>query len=256
MKKLISIRITVLTVLLVSLLGCNSSKSQIYTMVDELNKDLPMSLGVIGDFTSVSISNGYLNMVMSVNEDVVNIDALKKSPELLHENLVQIYTNSTDSSINAVIKELKNSKLGFRLTYIGKTSGKSVSATLTNEEIRQISSTPASQKNPIELLNSQINTTNAQLPMDLGNGMIMYKMGLEGGYVVWYYRWDDDNVDLLQESVNEIKQEMLKEIKNSNDPSLIMMKNMCKEAGYGMAYCYVAKNSGKKVWVKVGANEL
>ena len=256
MKKLTGIKISVLTLLFISVLGCNSGKSQIYSMVDDLNKELPMSLGVIGDFTSVSISNGYLNMVMSVNEDVVNIEALRKSPELLHDNLVQVYKNSTDSSIDAVIKELKNSKLGFRLTYIGKTSGKSVSATLTNEEIRQISLTPNSSKNPIELLNSQINTTNAQLPMEIGNGIIMYKMGIEAGCVVWYYSMDDASVEILSENTDELKRELLKEIIYSNDPSMTMMKQMCKDAGYGMAYCYVAKNSGKKVWVKISANEL
>ena len=254
MKKLHTLKTTLCMVLFVTVLGCNNASAQITEIIKEFNKQMPMSLGIMGEMTKVSVNGNYFEMTCSVNEDVVNLPALKNNPDLMHDNLVQMVTNSNIDGMDFIIGELVKSKLGMKMTYIGKTSRAQVTATLNANEIKQRSN-QSSSKNPIELLDSQIRLTNIQLPMDLGNNMTLDRMVREKNYLVYYYSWTDDMVDLLNLSKDEMKTEIKKSLK-SDDPSFVMMKNMCKDAGIGMAFCYVGRETGKKCTIRVSYKEL
>ena len=242
-------------VFFVTVLGCNNASAQITEIVREFNKEMPLSMGIMGEMTQVSISGNYMEMICSVNEDVVNLQALKNSPDLMHENLVQMITNGNINGMDYIISELKDANLGWKLTYIGKSSHTKVSTSLSASELKRLTAQPNKAKNPIELLDAQIRTTNAQLPMDLGNDMTLDRLAREGNFIVYYYSWTDELVEVLRLSEDDMKAE-IKQMLRSGDPSLVMMKNMCKDAGVGMAFCYVGREKGKKVTIRVKYSEL
>lgn len=255
MKTLNTLKTALCMILFVTFLGCNNNSSQINEIVKELNNQTPLSMGMMGEITQFSISGNYMEMICSVDDNILNLEALKNTPELMHENLVQLITNGNVQGMDYILNELKDANLGWKVTYIGKTSQTKVSTSLSSSEIKQLMAQPHQTKNPKEVLDAQINTTNSQLPMDIGNGMTMDRLVLEENYVVYYYTWDDDMVDLLKGSEKEMKEELVKMLK-TDDPTIVFFNKICKDAGVGMAYRYVGKEKGKKVTIYINNDEF
>lgn len=222
-------------------------------IVELLQKELPISMGTIGETTDIYIEYNEMVLVSNVDESIVNVTNLQKEPALLKENLKQMVLDE-NSAFRFLVDELLRSGKGIRLVYIGKTTGKSVSFAMTNREIKQAINNGTDD--PMKRLEMQISVTNAQLPMDFGGGIVNTKLVKEGSYVVYYFDCDEDiiNIEALQNTAL-MKELLLKEI-NSDDPSISSFRKYCKDAGCGIAYCYVGKTSGKKAKIYILANEL
>ena len=163
-------------------------------------------------------------------------------------------TNGNVRGMDAIINELIDSKLGMKMVYIGKTSHMGVSVSVTPKELQQLWSHKDDPKNPDELLDTQIRITNIQLPIDLDNNMTMERSFREGNYVVYYYTWDDDMIDLLKGSEKEMKEELVKYL--NSDPSVVMFNNICKDAGVGLAYRYVGREKGREITIYINNDEF
>lgn len=256
MKKLHTLKTALCLVLFVTVLSCNRNTSQLSKVIEELNQQLPRSLGQLGEMTSVSINGNFMEMVIEVNEDLTNLEALRKSPDLMHEGIEQMVTNGNVRGMDVIINELIDSKLGMKMVYIGKTSHTEVSVSVTPKELKQLWSHKDDPKNPDELLDAQIRITNIQLPIDLDNNMTMERFFREGNYVVYYYTWDDDMIDLLKGSEKEMKEELVKYLNSDDDPSVVMLNNICKDAGVGLAYRYVGREKGREITIYINNDEF
>ena len=235
--------------------GHNSfaQNDQLAAMVDIMQSMTPMPMGMVGEMTDISISRGELVLTATVDESLINIKKLQKNPELLKENLQQLILDKS-SGIHYLIDELKKSDLGLRLIYIGQTSGETVSCALTNKEVKQAD---YNDNDPDKMLELQINLTNAQLPMDFGNGMVNTKLVREGNYVVYYYVCEEPtyDIDRMQCNVSSMRGMILNEV-NGSDPTFSMFRKICKDAGCGIAYYYVGNKSGKVAKVLIPASDL
>lgn len=233
-----------------------AQSSNLKRLVRELNDEMPMSLGMMGDMTKVAIDNGYLEFTAIVDENIINIEALKSNPGLFKENIRQLFLNR-DSDIEFLFDEVVKADLGIKLTYIGRDSAKRVSGMLTSKEIKGIAKSRI-KKDPDALLDAQLDITNAQLPNDLGNGMVNTKMVREGNYVVYYYICDEDlyDMDEMKESIPLFKEFISQEINDNGDPTIALLRKMCKDANVGIAFTYEGKTSGKKATIRIPVNEL
>lgn len=234
----------------------NAQTSDLESIVQILNDQMPMSLGMVGEMTEISINQSCLEFTATVDEDIINIEALKANPELLKENMRQLILNP-DRNMKIVIDELIPAHLGLRLTYIGERSGNKVSATMEPDELKEISESKDGN-DPDALLEAQIRITNAQLPSDLGNGMINTKLVREGNYIVYYYDCDEDIYDIeqMQETIPLLRELIVSEINENNDPTITLLRQMCKNANVGIAFTYQGKTSGKKASIMIAADEL
>lgn len=232
---------------------CYGQNQQLVEMVELLQSMTPISMGMMGEVTDITISRGELVMTSSVDESMVNIKKLQENPELLKENMNQMILDK-GSSIHFLIDELKDSGLGLRLKYIGKTSGETVSCALTSEELKNAD---YEDNDPDKFLEVQIRVTNAQLPMDYGNGMVNTKVVREGNNVVYYFVCEEPtyDIDLMQRNIPLMRDMILEQV-NSNDASLSMFRQVCKNAGCGISYYYVGKTSGKIAKLIIPVSEL
>ena len=106
--------------------ACYGQSNNLNEILEELQSELPLSLGTTGEITSFSISDGFLLMECSVNEDVVDIPSLKKNPSLMKESLKQwMLTPNTEYSV--MLDALEEAELGLKFSYTGKESGERVS---------------------------------------------------------------------------------------------------------------------------------
>ena len=228
------------------------------SIVRLLNAEMPMSLGMVGDMTEIAIRQGCLEFTATVDDDLINIEALKANPELLKESMQQMFLNKNkDGNMKILMDELIPANLGLKLTYIGKSSGMRVSATMSAKELKGLYESK-DVDNPDALLDAQIRVTNAQLPKDLGDGMVNTKLVREGDCIVYYYECDEDiyDIDQMNEVLPMLKELVISEINDNNDPTISLLRQICKNANVGIAFTYQGKTSGKKATIKVPSNEL
>lgn len=240
--------------------GAGTAKAQssnLKSMVRVLNDQMPMSMGVVGDMTEISINKDYLEFTATVDESIINIEALKSQPELIKENIRLFFLNK-DENMRVLLDELVPAGVGLKLTYVGRDSGNKVSTMLTLEELKDLSNSERDEKDPLALLEAQLRLTNAQLPNDLGNGMVNTKMVLEGDYVVYYYICDEDqyDIDSMKENIPLLKQLLIHELNDNKDPTIAVLRQICKDANKGIAFTYQGETTGKKASIMIPVEEL
>lgn len=233
---------------------CNAQNQVLTELVNEINKEMPMSLGALGDATRMAVEDGFLHMTVAVNEDLVNLDALSAQPELVQNGMKDMVANRALNGTEALFEELMETSFGFKLTYIGKKSGKKVEASITNAEIKKIAGSTI-ESSPDDLLETQLKLTNAQMPNDLGYGMVMTKVERIGDYIVYFIEVEDGMFDLFNEMQEDLRKGMDEELK-SDDPSIVLMKKVSKNVNCGISYRYVAKTSGKAFELRFPSSEL
>ena len=234
----------------------SSQRSDLETLVKFLNTQMPMSMGMVGDMTGINIDKDYLEFTATVDESIINIEALKANPELFKENLRQLFLNR-DGNMDILMGELIPANLGLKLTYTGKSSGKKVSTMMSAKELKELAESEE-VGDPDTLLDAQLRITNAQLPNDLGNGMVNTKMVREGDYVVYYYECDENTYDIeqMQEAIPMLKELVIYEINDNSDPTISILRQICKNANVGIAFTYQGKTSGKKATIRIPSSEL
>ena len=246
--------IAFLSVFMIGTASCNAQNHRLESIIRELNKEMPISMGMVGNLTKIDVKNSTLEITATVDESLVNIESLQSNPELMKKNLKLIIQNS-DGDMKTAFEEMKKSDLGLKFTYVGNDSGKKASVSLQQNELKALS---FASKDPNKLLQSQIELTNAQLPMDLGSGMVNTKLVRQGDYVIYYYKCDEDLLDIeqMQANIPLMQNLIVDELNNNNDPTFNMFKKMCKDANVGIGYYYVGDKSGKIAKVLIPVKDL
>ena len=108
-----------------------------------------------------------------------------------------------------------------------------------------------------EMLELMISETNKTLPAEYSTGMVNTKLVREGNYVVYYYVCDEDiyDIDLMKKNLPDYKGEVLAEL-NSDDLYISLFREVCKDAGVGVGYVYIGKDSGKKASIYIPVSQL
>lgn len=122
-------------------------------------------------------------------------------------------------------------------------------------EVVEVEETVA-EKN-MRFLNSMIEQTNREYPQKLEEGITMERIFLEGDYVVYQAKVDEDviDMDLLEMNKKNMKS-AIKENLSASDPEIKMFKNTCTKAEKGIAYKYVGDTSGQSVYIRFSCDEL
>ena len=238
----------------VLLFGCKESKLQ--QTVESINQECPMSLGIAGDMTSVLWEDGNVVITCQMNEDLLNLTKLKESPAVLKESALSMCRNAT-GDLAELISLLSNENAGLILKYKGISSGTVVSAVISRKDLEEAASTKDSEKNPLEFLETQVNVTNSQLPMQIADGMTIIGLSIEGGYVVYDVDVDEDLYSIASIEMNkkEVKQELKRNL-SQPDASLQSFIAACKNADKGIAYRYMGDISGNSCMIKIASYEL
>lgn len=237
--------------------ACYGQSNNLNEILEELQSELPLSLGTMGEITSFSISDGFLLMECSVNEDVVDITSLKKNPSLMKESLRQWLLTPTPQ-YDVFFDALEEAELGLKFSYIGKESGERVSCELASTVIKGRSA-HMSDYDPQKLLNLQIELASAQLTqkdLEDSDEIICTKIYRKGKYVIYEYLADETTIEALKMIKPAVLKSLTLDELNSDDVNISQFRRVCKNAGVGIAYCYIGKKSGKKVKILIPAKEL
>lgn len=248
--------ITMVMCFFVAILMVSCQDSKLKQIVEQLNQECPMSMGEAGEFTSVQYEDGNVVMNYTINEDYLDIDALNKNKDVLKDygtTFIQNATGDTKELIDALSKE----GAGWTIRFKGQTSGKTVSLTLSRNDILNASKVDVKDKDPLSIIEGVIRLTNAQMPEDIEEGLTITEVSLEDRYVVYNVSCDESIISIraLRENTQELKSEILGNFDMSNMAIAKFIQN-CKKANVGIAYRYIGNDSGKSCLIKIPVSEL
>lgn len=240
--------------MLLALTSCTNSKLK--TMVDDANKDCPLSMGEMGEVSSITLEGENVVFSYSIDEQYVDIDALSENGETIKSSIISALSQSSKE----MFVEMDKENAGLVLNLVGKTSKKTCTLKISPEECKSIlkSINDGTSDTPIETLKKQIEATNVQLPMTIEEGLVLYEMTLEGDYAVYNYNVDESMYDIntMEQNKEQTKAEIKAMLTSGSDMALEKFVKSCKNANKGIAYKYIGSNSGKSYQINFPISEL
>lgn len=107
-------------------------------------------------------------------------------------------------------------------------------------------------------LEAGIEQANKDCPEEMGNGMTMESIKLDGTYVLYTITVDESVMPMqaLQAAQNDIKKIMVEELKNTDDQDLKDLFELLKDSDKGIAYYFTGKQSKKSCRINIMHDEL
>lgn len=242
MKKVFSLFAAV-AMLSMALVSCGGN-DHLKELAKKANDECPISMGMMGEISSIEFDGKDIVYFASVDEDWVDLDVMKENKEEAKQGILQYFT-APSKDVDEMLKELEKSDAGIKYVYEGKKSGKKVEIRLTVKEIKDAIANPM---NPEELLAQDVRVTNDECPMEVDEGMVITEILIEGSDVVYVCQVDETLFDMDDFETNrEAAQAALEEYMASlaNDPSGKAFLNHCKNAGKDIVYRYQGTTTGK-----------
>lgn len=256
MKKLLIV-FEMLAVLL-CFLSCNREETNIKKLKKEIenaNRECPKSMGIVGDLLSMKFDekSREVQLYYSLNDDLFSIDVLKDNSKLLHQNMKLIFAND---EIKKNLDKLIDAKCSFVITYKGASSGKSVTAKLTLNDLKEIKDNSISidEINKL-LLENHLAIEDSRCPYQIDDGITMLRAYDDGTNIVYVYGMDETIHDLyfIESSLDENKGNISSMF---YDPSIRAFLKIVLTLNKGVIYRYQGIISGKKVDIVFTPEEL
>ena len=237
MKKNLLMMAAVMFGILIAFASCNNKKSSKSSddededekeLVDERDKEqavqklrddirmantqCPVSLGILGEITSITYEDGLLLFSYEINEDIFNIATLSEDRRAMKENLKTMLSNP-QGQVRNLMQMVIDADSKMKVTMRGKTTDAVASVTLNASELEELMDAEVS---PHEKLVMSINSTQPQLPLDADVGMKITELFLEGSDVVYVIKCDDSMYDIsaFRENESLVRSTMLNNISN------------------------------------------
>ena len=126
-----------LTFLLVVMALCahaGDNNSALRKSIAMANAMCPVSLGAMGEMTSMVYEKGDLIISYALNEDVISVETLKNNKEMVRQNATTMVRNAT-GDLKTTFDLLASEGAGLVMKYIGKQSKAKFTIRFTAEEI-------------------------------------------------------------------------------------------------------------------------
>ncbi len=254
MKKNFFSRVFV-TLVSVVLLTCScSGNTKLKLAVSAVDAQCPQSLSIAMELTHASYENNTVVYYYTVDEDYVNIDNMTANPEAQKNSVLAMFQNP-DANTKTFLDMVIEAKADVRYIYKGKTSGKEFSTTLTAAELQENLKKGATTSS--EKLSAALASTNSQMPLDTGSGIVLTQVE-DCGDVVFYLASVNDEPTLKMISANAatVKENIVNSIKTLNGAVDKVFFKLIVEAGKGLGYRYSAEGVDEPVDIIISNAEL
>lgn len=222
--------------------------------IEVSNSQCPLTLSSAGDIVGMDFDeqSKVVQIHCLANENLVDIDELKKNKSLVSKSMKLSLSKSTSQEmLNLVV----NAGASLVMDLKGSESGKTVKFTFAADDLKALVNNPLpeSEINKL-LLENQIAIVNRDCPCPEENGVQMMQVYDEGPYVIYAYRIDEDVYDLsaFKSVPIEIKKELLEGL---DDPSIKCVQLMVT-LGKGLIYRVCGSISGESADIIFDVDEL
>lgn len=224
----------------------DDSRENLKMLAEATNDNLPITVSPGYTFDRITYSKTFNTLYMDYNV----------SPELYKE-----ITGSDMSELKqGVIQGLETDNSAFMVDVILK-AGANVEARyykwgtrefitipVSISEIREIASGHSAQAAPQQLLEKSVENTNAECPVDWGNGLTLLEMKIVNGYLYYVVKYDEAQVtaEQLASQKDVMKASMIEAFKSSGGDE---MHKYAAKSGYGIKIEYRGAKTGYRFFI-------
>lgn len=250
MKKVIYALFTAAVAL--TIVSC-ASNNKLQKLVEEANRICPFDIGGSVTMDMVSYADETVTFYYTVSKSVMDVEKIRENEEDYRQNMLVNYTNSNDRNLKLLLDAIIEADADLEVVY-SNPGEESFRSRFSANELKD--STPA-KKDPVALLESNLNATKAQLPMSIANGMALTDVLIENGYWVYVYECDESIYDIEMYNSNYgVLRLALKEELSKPDPLVQTLVKQLKDADTGLIYRYIGATSKKACSVVFECSEL
>lgn len=108
------------------------------------------------------------------------------------------------------------------------------------------------------MLESQVNNSQEDFPMEAENGITITGISMSGDYIVHTYECDENvvSMDAIARNKKLIKESIVEALSTTTDEDQLEMNENLKKIGGGYIYKYIGDTSGDVYSIKIEADEL
>ncbi|MFA6779144.1 MAG: hypothetical protein WCU80_05100 [Paludibacteraceae bacterium] len=218
------------------------------------NKKCPIDMGAIGQISKITYDGKDVAYFFEVNEPLINVEALKSNQDLLMQSVRSQFVNPK-GDIKTLLNLVVDAGANLKFVYKGNTTGNTAECFLSASEIKSIMSGENLNDGEVSKLESIIKISNAQLPQNIGDGLVLEKMTMEGPDVFYNYMLDTTLVDIsvINAEISIMKATILESLKQ--ETSVFMFLNSCVDEKKNLVYRYRTP-AGETADVRVSVDEL
>lgn len=254
MKKLQTILFTL--VILVGLSSCeNLHVAKLKHEIEAANKQCPVNMGMMGDMLSMKYDDNAkeVQLYMSLNEDMISIDALQNSENLASQSMKLSFSCG---EYKEMLKLMINAGSGLAMTFKSASSGKSFKVNMPLDELKDMVDNPMKESEINRLLlENQLAMENSRCPYSVDEGMEMEKAFDDGDNIIYVCRIDEDMYDIS--AIRYAQAEIKDRIKDMfTDPVMKKQIELMQSLGKGFTYRYYGDASGEIVEITFTKEEL
>ena len=238
-----------------------AQKSEFGRMIERADRDCPIPVAMgKGAVTGIKLEDGYVTYYLAYDKSIRNLFSSRKDEKKVKEGLVMCFLcinaqggNQGDLMMDLLIKF----NYGLRLVVTESAKG-SFEYKVTVDEIKSLRK--RYQINPHEalynLMSLSIESERENLPMEIGEGMVMRDYLLDSDNIAIVITVDEDiySVDEMYNNRDLIKTSMIEEGCNNAESKALL--DMCKVSHTGLIYRIVGNRSNKKFDVKISSDEI
>lgn len=228
-----------------------SGKSKLEDIVKKINSECPASMGQIGVMSSAELDGDNVIIKMMANEQYINIEALQSNPDIMKANIKAIFSTPTDD-IRTLLEALQQAHGGITFVYVGETSGKKVSVSLSSEEMQSMGK--EGEEDLDAAIDAQIAISNAQAPIVVDEMTTLIEIIREGDNIIYLYDIDEaqvsmDDIEAARENLEYI---LLSALCDKNNTSRYFIET-CHKANPNslFIYRYRGNTSGQTVEIQI-----
>ena len=244
-------------VLTLPYVSCGGNQSgndkELKRAVKEMAKVCPLQMGSFMSIENMKYSHKTLTITYGIATGLMNFDSLRANEAVLRNNMLLGFANQQNESFKKIIDAVIRARADMKLVFIdGK--GASFELVITAEEIK--SNRPGTDADPEVLLKTMLDNLRLQIPIDMGNGLVIKDVLLDENRCIYIYDCDESVIDIdrLNANIPEIKRYIIENFSDNNAAQ--ELSRVIKATNRNLDYKYVGASSGKSVVVSIGPEEF
>lgn len=238
-----------------------AKKSEFARMIERADRDCPIPVAMgKGEITSIKLEDGFVTYYLSYDQSLRNVISGLNDKRKVKEGLLMSFlcTNAQGNNQGNLIMDLLiRFNYGLRIVITESANG-AFECSATVDEIKSLRK--RYQLNPHEalynLLSLSIESERENLPMEIGEGMVMQDYLLDSDNIVIVITVDEDiySVEEMYNNSDLIKVSMIEEgINNAESKALL---DLCKVSHTGLVYRIIGNQTLKEFDVEISSDDI
>ena len=241
------------------LVSCNEQKKELKIMVENMNRECPISLGDDGAINSIMLYGETIEMKFASNESDAPVSSLSNHPQELKEYLcIQL----TRKALKKLVDRIVAAGVDFRVVFVGMQTGEKAEFTIVPDELKNATDKYSNMSEQQKLIVAMYIGTKVKLPIAIDNTTKLVGLSLDSDALKYKFEVNDaETGQNLDSSISFIKYVTLSQMANSLKGGIIGEKNRrfyqaLISCNQGAEYEYHELQTGKSMSFRVSTDEI